>query len=262
MRWAVVADIHGNLPALEAVMDDMAGRRIDRVVNLGDCVSGPLWPRETLDRLMALDWTTLRGNHDRWVASEPPERLSATDAFAAREIGDRRSWLGECPARLDLAEGVIAFHARPDDDDAYLLEDVAGGRLVAATPAEVARRLGGLQGRLMLTAHSHRAAVLRLPDGRWIVNPGSVGCPAYDDPAHPAHVSESGSPSARYAVIEDRGNAAEPDRLSVDLVSVCYDHGGAARRAAALGRPDWAFALASGYAAASALVGQDVKDAP
>ena len=50
MRLAVVADIHGNLPALEAVLDDLGWRQVDAVVNLGDCASGPLWPRETLRR--------------------------------------------------------------------------------------------------------------------------------------------------------------------------------------------------------------------
>ena len=46
MRIAVIADIHGNLPALEAVRIDIARRHVDRTINLGDCVSDPLWPRE------------------------------------------------------------------------------------------------------------------------------------------------------------------------------------------------------------------------
>ena len=67
MRIAVIADIHGNLPALEAVLIDIARRHVDRTINLGDCVSGPLWPREVCDLLMASDDLTIRGNHDRWV---------------------------------------------------------------------------------------------------------------------------------------------------------------------------------------------------
>ena len=54
MRLAVIADIHGNLPALEAVLADIERRGADRIVNLGDCVSGPLWPRETMDLLDTL----------------------------------------------------------------------------------------------------------------------------------------------------------------------------------------------------------------
>ena len=59
MRIAVLADIHGNLPALEAVVADLQNRRADQIVNLGDCVSGPLWRKETAELLMALDWPTV-----------------------------------------------------------------------------------------------------------------------------------------------------------------------------------------------------------
>ncbi|WP_292649880.1 metallophosphoesterase, partial [Mesorhizobium sp.] len=55
MRIAVLADIHGNVIALDAVLDDLQQRGgADLIVNLGDCVSGPLWPRETMERLEAL----------------------------------------------------------------------------------------------------------------------------------------------------------------------------------------------------------------
>ena len=68
MRIAVIADIHGNLPALEAVIADIRCREVDCTINLGDCVSGPLWPREVCDLVMARDDLTIRGNHDRWVS--------------------------------------------------------------------------------------------------------------------------------------------------------------------------------------------------
>ena len=58
MRLAVIADIHGNLLALDAVLTDIAARGVDLTVNLGDCVSGPLWPAETAARLMALGLPT------------------------------------------------------------------------------------------------------------------------------------------------------------------------------------------------------------
>jgi Calcineurin-like phosphoesterase superfamily domain len=51
-RIAIVADIHGNLPALDAVLADIDEQAVDQVFNLGDCVSGPLWPRETCTLLM------------------------------------------------------------------------------------------------------------------------------------------------------------------------------------------------------------------
>ena len=56
MRWAVVSDIHGNLPALQAVVADAGA--VDGWLNLGDILSGPLWPRETAEFLMARGWPT------------------------------------------------------------------------------------------------------------------------------------------------------------------------------------------------------------
>ena len=66
MRIAVLADIHGNLLALEAVLADVAARGgADILVDLGDRVSGPLWPAQTLARLSDLPIVAVRGNHDR-----------------------------------------------------------------------------------------------------------------------------------------------------------------------------------------------------
>ncbi|MGK9170351.1 metallophosphatase family protein [Inquilinus limosus] len=244
MRLAVLADIHGNLPALEAVLADLDRRGADGIANLGDCVSGPLWPRETLDLLMAKGWPTVRGNHDRWVSEPRDEPLNTSDGYARHALdADGRAWLGALPMRLELPGGVVAFHARPDDDDAYLLEEVEGGRLVRAPATAIAARLGDIAAPVVLCGHSHLPWLLCLPDGRWILNPGSVGCPAYDDPTPPAHVSESGSPSARYAMLELDG-----DSVAAELIAIPYDHDRAVRQATENGRPDWAHALATGFA--------------
>jgi diadenosine tetraphosphatase ApaH/serine/threonine PP2A family protein phosphatase len=74
-----------------------------------------------------------------------------------------------------------------------------------------------------------------------IVNPGSVGCPAYRNPRTPAHAFESGTPHARYVLIELEG-----ERITVDFVCVPYDWDGAARRAEANGHPDWIVPLTTG----------------
>src|SRR6266545_2589430 len=88
MRIAVLADIHGNISALEAVLADIRGRSADLIVNLGDCVSGPLWPRETFERLEQLGAPTVRGNHDRQVAILDPAQMGASDRFAFSELSD------------------------------------------------------------------------------------------------------------------------------------------------------------------------------
>jgi len=74
MRLAVLSDIHGNLPALEAVTRDFVRRGVDTVINLGDSLSGPLQPRETADFLLAQDWIHLAGNHERQVLACGPGR--------------------------------------------------------------------------------------------------------------------------------------------------------------------------------------------
>lgn len=243
MRLAVLADIHGNLPALEAVIDDLSRREVDAVVNLGDCASGPLWPRETLAGLIALRWPTVRGNHDRILGRDRPETMGPSDRFAYDETESaQRTWLALLPPALDLGHGIVAFHGRPGDDEAYLLEDVTGGALVSADPATVAARLAGVEAAVVLTGHSHLPTLRHLPDGRLVLNPGSVGLPAYDDPDEPAHVSESGSPLARYAILR-----LEDGRVTgVDQIALAYDHEAAASRAEANGRPDWAHALRTG----------------
>ena len=63
MRLAVISDVHGNLRALEAVLADIGTRGVDLTVNLGDCVTSPLWPKETFEALQVLALPTVRGNH-------------------------------------------------------------------------------------------------------------------------------------------------------------------------------------------------------
>jgi hypothetical protein len=95
-------------------------------------------------------------------------------------------------------------------------------------------RLGDVQARVVLCGHSHQQHLIQLPDGPLILNPGSVGCPSYDDPGAEPHVSEGGSPHARYAVLTSIG-----EQVSAELVAISYDWKAAATRADANGRPEW-----------------------
>ena len=103
MRLAVISDIHANLAALEAVLDDIETKSPDAIINLGDCVSGPLWPRETMELLEARGIPSVRGNHDRWLSDRPVERLAASDRFALGSLGeDWAKKLYELPATMDV----------------------------------------------------------------------------------------------------------------------------------------------------------------
>ncbi len=232
MRLAAVADIHGNLPALEAVLADIAHRGVTRIVNLGDCVTGPLWPRETCEVLIARGDPTVRGNQDRLVATLAPADRGPLQRYTFGEIDEaQRRWLGDLPPTLRLDPSILAVHGCPDDDNRYLLEDIEEGGLVRAAADTIARRLGPTDAGLVLCGHSHQQHMVRLPGGPLVLNPGSVGLP------------ESGSPQARYALV-----AIDAGTPTVDLVAVDYDHASAAKRAAANGSPRWAQVLETGSA--------------
>jgi predicted phosphodiesterase len=242
MRLAVIADIHGNLPALEAVLADIARRNVDHTINLGDCVSGPLWPRETMALLEKTKLQTVRGNHDRWVAHTPREHMYPSDVFAHDALTPRqRTALGTLPPVCHWDGGVTAVHGTGMDDNQYLLEDVIEGHLVLARSADIRDRLNGESGGLLLCGHSHVPRVAQT-NGTLIVNPGSVGCPAYSDPNPPAHVSETGSPHARYALLSQSAGV-----WSIDLLAIEYDWNAASLRATENGRADWGRALACGF---------------
>src|ERR1700754_3408088 len=105
MRLAVISDIHGNLAALEAVLADIKARVLDRTVNLGDCVTSPLWPKETFEALQSLVLPTVRGNHDRWIEEFSDNQLSSAGRFARNALtSEQRQALHNLPSRVNLGD--------------------------------------------------------------------------------------------------------------------------------------------------------------
>ena len=241
VKIAILSDIHGNVAALEAVLADAATRRLDQIVNLGDICSGGLFPRETADRLMPLGLPTIRGNHERQLSDRPAARMGLSDRHAIETLRpDQLAWLAALPRTARLAD-VLLVHGTPDSDLAYFLETVTEQGVRTATQAEVERRTGSTDAAVILCGHTHIQRVVTLADGRMIVNPGSVGLPAYADDRPYAHRMESGSPHARYAVLTNEGSGWTVDGLCVE-----YDWEQAARDAEANGRLDCAQALRTG----------------
>jgi putative phosphoesterase len=240
MRLGVIADVHGNLPALEAVLASLAELSVDRIVNLGDCASGPLWPAETMRLLRATPMSHVRGNHDRALGAASPDGLGASDSYAWRNlVAEARNWLAALPFELEVG-GAHCVHASPKDDDTYLLDAIEDGRLVAASPGAVEALIGTAGHAVVLCGHSHQPRLLQLGSGAVVVNPGSIGNPAYHATEPSIHVSESGAPHARFAVV------TMTDAVAIEHHAVAYDWGQAARRAEANGRADWAHALRTG----------------
>ena len=229
-RIAILSDIHGNMPALEKVMDDIKIRRVDSIVNLGDHVSGPLWPKETIQYLMKQDWVQIKGNHERQLTEQNPKNHGPSDSYAFQRLSHTElDWFKSLPVSIEM-ENFLLIHGTPGSDSTYLLETVERGRARLATQDEITERLGGTKSPIILCGHTHIPRVIEV-SGNLIVNPGSVGLPAYDDVSPEYHVMETGSPHAPTGLMAQTtgisaptaatgGWAADPDhRMALRLTT-------------------------------------------
>lgn len=241
-EFAVIADVHGNAWALEAVLADIKRRGIRSIINLGDNANGPLDPARSVELLRNCGAVHVRGNGDR-MTGEGGANVRGSAAFA-RERLDAASlrWLRELPEAV-RGDDWLAFHATPRSDTEYFLENVAAGKVVAASRDEIVARVGNVTGlSLVLCGHTHLPRLVRLGDRVAIVNPGSVGLPAYRDDGPPAHVVETGCPDARYAVLRRARHGWE-----AQFIAVQYDWTAAATAARAAGWAAWAYNLETGF---------------
>jgi putative phosphoesterase len=181
MRVAVLADIHGNLPALEAVLEDVQAVGMDAVVLNGDLADGPL-PAQTLDRLEDLGAQAIwvRGNTDRWLAEafdgtfQPTgnPRDSLITWSAAQLDRSHRDRLTGLPLTVTVdvnGLGPVAFcHATARDDNEMLLVD---------SPLDHYKNaFADIDERTVVIGHTHMPFD-RLADTRRVINSGAVGMP-------------------------------------------------------------------------------------
>jgi len=243
VRFAAIADIHGNYPALEAVLSDIAAQGITGIVNLGDCFSGPLEAGRVADRLLSLSIPTVRGNHDRYLIEKRPEDMHVSDAAAYAQLGAvHLDWLRLLPPELIYRGEVYLCHATPDDDNLYWLDmAVADGSVVLRPQGDIEALAVDIDCPLILCGHTHIPRMVALSGGRLIVNPGSVGGPAYDDDKPYPHKVETGHAMASYAVLEKSASG-----WTAQFRNVRYDNMAMSALAEANGRPEWAAALATG----------------
>jgi predicted phosphodiesterase len=192
---------------------------------------------------MRREWINISGNHDRIITSDPTDAFGLSDNYAYNNLGkDELEWLKTLPAKAELPGGILLFHGAPMKDTIYLTETVENGRVRLAAPEEIRERLSGVESPVMFCGHTHLQRIVVIDRKTTVINPGSVGLPAYDDHQPEYHVVESGSPHAKYAIME-----LENNRLTASLISIPYNHSKAVSRAEKNNRPDWAKGLSAGY---------------
>jgi len=242
MKFAAIADVHGNCIALEAVLADIADLGITEIVNLGDHVSGPLEPARTADLLIARGFPSVMGDQDRILVELWRSGTSARSDFR-QLLRTHFDWMASMPSTLVYRGNVFLCHAAPRDDAAFWLDHIAADGSVRASPiSTIVSGAEGIEQELILCGHTHIPRVIRLRDGRMIVNPGSVGLPGYDGRAPVPYVVEVGTPHACYAILE-RTRAG----WSATMRYVPYDSTAMAELARDKGMPIWASAIATGW---------------
>lgn len=182
MRLAALYDIHGNLPALEAVMQDVKREGVDLLIIGGDVLPGPM-PRETLEYLMRLDIPArfIHGNGDRAVLEHMAGQVSEHLPLAAREIvawtaqqldpaHERvlQSWPSTLHLDLQPGGGVLFCHATPRNDTEIFTRLTSDDRLRPV--------FEGVTESLVVCGHTHMQFDRTVGDLR-VVNAGSVGMP-------------------------------------------------------------------------------------
>lgn len=241
---AVIADVHGNTWALDAVLADIRRREITQVVNLGDCVYGSLDPASTLERLMSANIISIAGNQDRQVFYESEQVRSSHDhQFVTGQLSAAQlAWLEQL-LPTQVVGDIFLCHGTPASDMTYLLEHVTEHGVVLHASATIVAELNDVRQPVVVCGHSHVPRTVWLPDGRLVVNPGSVGIPAYEHDLPFPHVMEAGSPHARYAVL-----TRQLGGWAVEHVALPYQWSVAADVARRNGRPDRARWIETGRA--------------
>jgi predicted phosphodiesterase len=173
---ALLFDIHGNLPALEAVLDDARAAGARRYLLGGDYAVFGGWPAETVARLRELpDATWIRGNVDRWAAGGAPDgepARSGVEACRALVDAETIAQLGALPESADLGAGTRAWHASPKTDLASFWPEPGDDEL---------ELLEGVEDRRLVFGHFHVSFDRIGAHGIELVAPGAVGIPLDGD---------------------------------------------------------------------------------
>jgi putative phosphoesterase len=243
-RIAVVSDIHGNRWALEEVLKDIRQKGIQKIVNLGDSLYGPLDPAGTAAILKEIDVVSVQGNEDRIIFEEGPgAEISPTLDYVRDELSQPDlDWLETMEMTAVVDGDLFLCHGTPRKDDEYLLHDILDSGVVLKRFEELMNRTASVAQDVILCGHDHLPNCVSLPNGKMIVNPGSVGLQAYEDDTPFPHGIATGSPLASYCLL-----ARDQNGWLVTHHKIFYDWEAASRRALENDRSDWARWLTTGW---------------
>lgn len=223
MKIAIISDLHANLPALKAVLKDIALFEPDQVYCLGDLTDAAPWHNEVIEQIRMLNIPTIMGNHDERIAFDHPvhplskhsleeqkARLAAINYTKQNITPDNKAFLAKLPATLKIeAEGIriLLVHGSPDSNEEYLYEDAEESRLSEMFEQQ--------QAEVIISGHTHLSYIRYLQGStpqrpRLMINAGAVGR------------SKEKDRKAAYLQLEVIGAASVPAELKPVIRKVAY----------------------------------------
>jgi putative phosphoesterase len=178
MRLALISDVHANVVALRAVLNDIGSRGVAHIISAGDVVGYYPYPNETIALFQEHDIASIQGNHDRAVLNVRGDGMNLAASSAVLWTADQltsqsKAFLASLPSSLIMElDGTITavFHGAPFDPDHYIFEDEVEEDLLRQAGCD-----------LLVLGHTHVPYIRRFAHGT-IINPGSVGQPRDGDP--------------------------------------------------------------------------------
>lgn len=204
LRIAVLADPHGNLPALESVLAEAERLDAASILVAGDLVGYGPQPNEIVSLAMESGSETIRGNHDASAITGNCSRMNPLAALAARwtyeELRDESreylAGLGTSSIRSIVNRKIGMFHGSPEDPDEYVLDETRALELLERSDCDI-----------VICGHTHVPMIVRSEE-KLFLNPGSVGQP------------RDGNPAASFAMLRIEALEAEMVRIGYDIASV------------------------------------------
>lgn len=233
--YAIISDVHGNLLALNAVLADIRSRGIETIINLGDHFFGALDPEGVFQVLKQNPMTCITGNTDREILQSVDNGFEKKGMdFVRKNLSDEAiAWLRTLPNITYVDDIFLVCHGTPWSDDEYLLEKVTQHGVFVYNDEELLDKIIAVKERIVLCGHSHVNRVIYLSNNQVVLNPGSVGLPAYLGNGEHRFSMESNSPHAKYAIVHTDGFT-----VNIEQVLVGYDWNQASEMAKANGNPD------------------------